>query len=45
MEYVRHLDVTLDIMQGDIDDLAESLGLNQRVFDLERSLTEESQLK
>jgi len=32
MEYVRHLDVKLDILQGDIDDLVESLRLNQRVF-------------
>jgi hypothetical protein len=38
LEYVRHIDVKLDIMQGDIDDLSESLRLNERLAELERSV-------
>jgi hypothetical protein len=38
LEYVRHLDVKLDILQGDVDELAESLRLSERIVELrERS--------
>lgn len=43
MEYMRHLDVKLDILQGDVDELGSSLRLNERIAKLERCLVETTQ--
>ena len=40
LEYVRHIDTKLDILQGDIDELAIAFRLNERLAEVERSLAE-----
>jgi hypothetical protein len=37
-EYVRHIDVKLDILQGDLDELSTSLRLKERLAEVERNL-------
>jgi hypothetical protein len=41
LEYVRHIDVKLDILQGDIDEIATSLRLSDRLSDVEAALERE----
>jgi hypothetical protein len=41
-EYVRHIDVKLDMLQDDIDELGKSLRLNERLTEVERALKVQS---
>lgn len=41
LEYVRHVDIKLDILQGDIDELVTSLRLSERLSEVEASLERE----
>ena len=37
-EYTKHIDIKLDMLQEDIDELARSLRLSERLTEVERTL-------
>lgn len=41
LEYVRHIDIKLDILQSDVDEMAASLRLSDRLADVESAIERE----